>query len=516
MKKKLKNLRGITAVELVLALLLTTMVAGIAIQVLRSSADGLHFTMDETKLQTDARLFAAEVNNNVRYATATFTIPKSSFRADNLTPDWNYMGVMDNVTIPAERSHTGESFVASKALVSILAQDEDGNPKQQPEDNLISVAGGTFVQRILGYSYTDPDTGREIEYDIVFDKENPEKADQKVKYSLRTTLKMPGTPERDYLSYDTALETLNSLQIIHKGSDSNPSVAIAYRHGEKSVTTALVSMILDTSGSMKWNMAGKDTNIVAQQRITILKNTANNFVDGLAASENVNIGLFPFGGVFKPEIYGTRITDVTAAKVFRSSKNDTALLHTRINSLSADGGTNTGDAIRFAYYRAKEYQSSLGPTQKCEHYFIILIDGETNGWSNNASKPMVHTNINYYTADGVHFVNGTKNYQYAGGYSPTTTFQSPYPYNSLTYGMDKGEAYMGKFASSVASLKPKIFFIVVSDNVSSRGVEAVKRIYSIPNSNTFIATDSSKLSEAFEAIQNSIKDDLWYLNGPQL
>lgn len=499
MKKKLKKLRGMTAVELVLALLLTAMVAGIAVQVLRSSADGLHFTMDEAKLQSDARIFAAEVNNNVRYATATFTIPKSSFRADNLTPDWNYMGVMDNVAVPAERSHTGESFVASKALVNILAQDEEGNPKQQPEDNLISVAGGTFVQRILGYSYTDPDTGREIEYDIVFDKENPEKADQKVKYSLRTTLKMPGTPERDYLSYDTALETLNSLQIIHKGSDSNPSVAIAYRHGEKSVTTALVSMILDTSGSMKWNMAGIDTNIVAQQRITILKNTANNFVDGLAASENVNIGLFPFGSVFKPEIYGTKIEDLTATKVFKSSKNDTALLHSRINGLNAVGGTNTGDSIRFAYYRAKEYQEALGPTQKCLHYFIILIDGETNGWSVHHKS----NSTNYYTKDGAYFVYGQKDYTYSGGYSTQTE-------------MDKGEAYMDKFSSMVGSLKPKIFFIVVSDKVSSRGVEAVKRIYSIPNSNTFIATDSSKLSEAFEAIQNSIKDDLWYLNGPQL
>lgn len=500
--RRVRNRKGITVAEVILAMVLMSLVLTLGVQILRASTNGMLFTINETQFQTDARRFATEVNNNVRYATATFTIPKSSFREDNLTPDWNYMGIMENVEIPAEKSHTKKPLTAKRALVSIIAQDEEGNPQKQPEDNLIEVSGGTFIQRILGYSYID-DKGREIDYDLVFNKEHPEETNSKIEYSLRTVVKKTGN-EYKYLEYDTALDSLNSLQVIHNGSISDPSVAFAYRKGEKSLTTALVSMVLDTSGSMKWDMAGRTTNNDDIRRITILKKTATSFVNGLSDNENVNIGLFPFGGVFKPEIYGNKKSDLTIDNIFKSSKNDTSILTSRIDNLVANGGTNTGDALRYSYYRAKEYQSRLPSTQKCVKYLIILIDGDTNGWSNTAPRPMQNYNLNFYENDGLHFERGTQDYQYAGGYQGT-------------HYREQGENYMSKFASGRwLSLNPKIFFIVVSNDVTSDGVKAVKTQYNVSDTNLFKATDSTKLQEAFDSIKKSIKDDLWYLNGPVL
>lgn len=510
--KHISKRKGISVAELVLAMVLMSVVLTLGIQILKVSTDGMLFTVNETQFQTDARLFAAEVNSNVRYATATFTIPKSSFREDNLTPGWNYMGIMENVKIPAEKSHTKAEFTAKKALVSIIAQDEEGNPEARPGDNIIKVTGGTFIQRILGYSYVDQ-KGREIDYNLVFDKGNPENTDSKIEYSLKTVVRNSGL-EKGYLEYDTALDSLNSLQVVHNGSSSDPAVAFAYRKGEKNLTTALVSMVLDTSGSMKWNMAGNNTSNVDNQRIGILKKTATSFVEGLSDNENVSVGLFPFAGVFKPEIYGTKKTDLTIDNIFKSSKNDTDVLKTRINSLEAYGGTNTGDSLRYSYYKAKEYQNRMSSTQNCVHYLIILIDGSTNGWSNNASGPMVHGNTNFYEGQGVHFDKGEKDYQYAGGYSIKEN-QMAAGFSGSHY-LNNGEAYMGKFAPKWLALKPKVFFIVVSNDVTSRGIEAVKSQYNISEENVFKATESTKLQEAFDSIKKSIKDDLWYLNGPIL
>ncbi|MDO4793128.1 MAG: vWA domain-containing protein [Filifactor alocis] len=483
--KKIRKRRGITTLELVLALSLTVVVMTLGIQLFSLTVSGLNFTVNETKMQTDARIFATEVNNHVRYSKAVFTIPQSSFREDNLTKDWNYMGVMENVTVPADRSHTGISFKARKALVHIIAQDKAGKPAKQPEDNLITSGGATFVQRILGYSYVDDKTGKEIEYSLVFDKKNPSDADQKLSYTFKAQLIPASGKKADYLGFETALESLNSLQVIHKGSKTNPSVAIAYRSGNKDLVVGHVSMVIDISGSMGWTMAGRGRPKPGESRIEILKDKGQVFIDKMSENENVDIGLFPFAGSVDLRMYKGNHTD---ENIFKSASHNKEELKKRIKDLSHGGGTNTGDGLRYSYFRLKDHNATVTPPQKPVNYLILLVDGDSNLYS--YTEPS-RTKRYFFMDDGISGYKISHQDFYNGGY----------------------------YVEEIAKLydkNTKVFFIVFSSDVSTKGVNAIKKAFSLDDKHLFMATDAKKLNEAFDMIQEEIKRDLWYLNGPKL
>lgn len=480
-----KRRRGFTVLELMLALSLTVVVMTLGIQLFSLTVSGLNFTVNETKMQADARLFAAEVNNHVRYSKAVFTIPQSSFREDNLTKDWNYMGVMENVTVPAGRSHTGSSFKARKALVHIIAQDKDGKPAKQPEDNLITSGEATFVQRILGYSYVDDRTGKEIEYSLVFDKKNPSDADQKLSYTFKTELIPASGNKADYLKFETSLESLNSLQVIHKGSKTNPSVAIAYRTGNKDLVVGHVSMVLDISGSMGWTMSGRARPKPGESRIEILKDKGQVFIDKMSENENVDIGLFPFAGSVDLRMYSGDYSD---GNIFKSASHNKEELKRRIRDLPHGGGTNTGDGLRYSYYRLQDHNATVTAPQKPVNYLILLVDGDSNLYS--YTEP-TGVDRHFFMDDGIKGYKISRQDFYNGGY------------------------YVGEIAK-LYNKNTKVFFIVFSSDVSTNGVNSIKKAFHLDNKHLFRATDATKLNEAFDLIQEEIKRDLWYLNGPKL
>lgn len=480
-----KRRRGFTVLELMLALSLTVVVMTLGIQLFSLTVSGLNFTVNETKMQADARLFAAEVNNHVRYSKAVFTIPQSSFREDNLTKDWNYMGVMENVTVPAGRSHTGSSFKARKALVHIIAQDKDGKPAKQPEDNLITLGEATFVQRILGYSYVDDRTGKEIEYSLLFDKKNPSDADQKLSYTFKTELIPASGNKADYLKFETSLESLNSLQVIHKGSKTNPSVAIAYRTGNKDLVVGHVSMVLDVSGSMGWSMSGNKYPKSGESRIEILKDKGQVFIDKMSENENVDIGLFPFSEKIDLRMYSGDYSD---DNIFKSASHNKEELKQRIRDLPQGGGTNTGDGLRYSYYRLQDHNATVTDPQKPVNYLILLIDGDSNYYS--------YTGLSgekgpFFKGDG------TKGYR-------------------IWYQGRRSRGYVKEIAKLYKSKNTKVFFIVFANDVGADGINSIKAAFHLDNKHLFRATDATKLNEAFDLIQEEIKRDLWYLNGPKL
>ena len=99
------------------------------------------------------------------------------------------------------------------------------------------------------------------------------------------------------------IEVLNSLNIDHLGTPSDPAVALAFSTMEpgsqewiKVSPDAYITMVLDVSGSMAWDMDGKQNSIADEdRRINILKNNAQKMIDRLANMDfDIYVSLVPF------------------------------------------------------------------------------------------------------------------------------------------------------------------------------------------------------------------------------
>ncbi|MGL5439742.1 MAG: VWA domain-containing protein [Filifactoraceae bacterium] len=504
--KKIKRLNAFTLPELIMSMSLSIIVIGLAIQLLNISASGLYSATAEVKLQTNARLLISQINNSVKYSDAIFTIPKSSFRSDNISPGWNYIGIMDNVEIKDRKNPDGTVF-KTRALVHLISQDEKGNPKGDPEkDNIITVNGGTFVQKVLGYSYIDENTGNEISFDLVFTKDDPNDSSRKLKYALETVLKPKNSNPEDYLSFITGLEALNSLQVIHRGSESDPSVAIAYRKGGDDLSVAHIAMVLDISGSMKWDMYGNETGVNASdERISILKNRGTEFIDNMSKDGNIDIGLFPFSEVADLSMY---TKPLQTKDIFKKSNVDSAILKNRINQLKADGGTNTGDGLRLAYYKLLDHNKTLNAKEKPVNYLIILVDGDSNVASYDKDYLNIVTDdreYGYENTAGSLYTNQFRDYY--GNFNQSAWEKSSIGHANSSIKL-MGDMYKKKNIET--------FFIVFSKSVTTEGVKSIKDSFSLDNDHIFRADDDIKLKKTFDKIQEKIRYDLWYLNGPKL
>ena len=92
------NKRGFTLTELIITLALISMVLSLAFSMLLGSMSAQEYGNEEVALQTSARIVSETVNQVVRYSSAVFTIPKTSFTEDNLTVGWDYIGLSNDQT----------------------------------------------------------------------------------------------------------------------------------------------------------------------------------------------------------------------------------------------------------------------------------------------------------------------------------------------------------------------------------------------------------------------------------
>ncbi len=338
------NKRGVTLVELIIAIGLLTMVLSLAFSMMLTGMRAQRAGNEEATLQTSARIVSETVNQVVRYSSAVFTIPTSGFREDNLTEGWDYIGLSADQTEIVRYTSNGTTH--DKA---VLVASQPG-----------------------------------ITYRLQFIKEIKDNANKVLRFSIETVKNGSATGK---IAIETQLEALNSLQIIDRSASGDSATAVAYRDDSRPLAVmGAVAMVFDTSGSMKEDVNGNDTWNPAQEKINILKNEAGKLVDELAKEDNIDIATIPFS------------TSANGTYTFRNAKAGANQIKAQINDFDAIGGTNTGDGMRRAYYTIKTYNEHAGLDVTPKNFMIILVDGETtyasgtqNYWGGNTT---------YITRDG--------------------------------------------------------------------------------------------------------------------
>lgn len=463
----MKKNRGVTLVELVIVMALLGIVMTTSFSMLSFSFKAHKKTVDEYNLQSSFRLVTEYTNRIARFSTAVFTIPQSSFRENNLTDGWNYIGIMDGAIVIYEYKEVNGVVDHYKRVVV------PANP--------------------------------DIDYKIVYEKNDNDKEEKNIVFSIQAFIK--GRPEKydddgnliGQMNLLSEVEVLNSLQVIHKGTAMDPAVALAYREESREdpifqveKPVAQVAMVLDTSGSMNWDMDGEETNVVSKRRIRKMQNASKDLINKFAASQQtVSISLIPFAD------------HANHPKPFQDAATNTANLIANIEGLAnqpngktAGGGTNTGDGLRRAYYEIINGRGSYGDA-KLTDYIIILVDGvttfasATNSWS-----------WSYYTGSGNLDLNG---------WNPSHQIIGPGNYNNNT--VNEYVRIIGNMIKNDGKIKVYVIgFSAVDDDFGS-----LNQIAEYTGAEKIFKTnDYDKLNLAFDEIKKEILNDLWHIDGPDL
>mgnify|MGYP000859438515 FL=1 len=465
----MKKNRGITLVELIIVMALLGIVLTTSFSILSFSFKAHGKTVDEYDLQSSFRLVTEYTNQIARFSTAVFTIPQSSFRENNLTDGWSYIGVMDGAIVIYE---------------------------YQKVDGVVD-----HYKRVLVPAHPD------IDYKVIYEKNDDDKEEKNIIFSIQAFFR--DRPEKydddgnivGHMSLLSEVEALNSLQIIHKGTTMNPAVALAYRGEnredpifEVERPVAQVAMVLDTSGSMNWDMNGYETNVVNNRRIRKLQNASIDLINKFAASQQtVSISLVPFAD------------HANDPKAFQDASTNTGSLIANIETLTnqhngktAGGGTNTGDGLRRAYYQIRNGRNNPDyDDAKINDYVIILVDGVTTFASATNTFSW-----SYYTGSGNLSLTG---------WSPAHQIVGPGNYNNNT--VNEYVRIIGNMI--INDGKMKVYVIGFSADPDDFGNLDQIAEYTDAEE-VFEANDYDELNIVFDEIKKQILNDLWHIDGPEL
>lgn len=129
-----------------------------------------------------------------------------------------------------------------------------------------------------------------------------------------------------------------------------------------------IVLVMDSSGSMDWDINGKRTRSNSKKRITIAKDAAKLFINNFSESNNVKIGLVDYDEK-------ARIKKVDGNIMVNKNKFNN--LKNRIdNGLKAEGATNIGDGLRRAYWILKN-----SANEDVKKYIILMTDGQPTALS---------------------------------------------------------------------------------------------------------------------------------------
>jgi len=377
---KMKSRKGITLVELLLVLALISIIIVTGTNFLLLGVKSHAITIDEFNIQSKTRLVSSKINSVIRDASGVFVLYRED--DENLTEEWNYIMLSEDHTKLLEYAWDGTS--------------------------------NTHVIRELVTGIDD------VSFDLEFIKKNPSDVDKLLEFNLNVKT---GGKER---IINTELESINALQVIDR-SYLNTGNTLSFRYDsrldEASNAQAVISMVLDTSGSMAKTMNDSTaydyySNPYYHSRLKKMKAEAIRLVDELAKNTNIYISIIPFSS-----------TANNPREMLQASSN-LSTIKSSINGFSANGGTNTGDGIRRGYYQIKDFnEDDLNKNKTNKNFMIILVDGVTTFASVNKVNEAVSTPIyqgSQYSLDG---------YLYDYDSNSTTTVRIDYgeTYSDGTY-----------------------------------------------------------------------------------
>lgn len=503
--KKMKARKGITLVELLIALALVSIVIVAGTNFLLFGIKGHTITIDEFNIQSNTRLVSSKINSIIRDASGVFVLHRDD--DENLTDEWNYIMLNDDKT-------------------KLLEYVWDGTSKSHTVNELV--------------------TGlNEVNFDLEFIKNNPSDEDKLLEFYLKV---MHGGKEK---VVNTEIEAKNALQVVDR-SYLNKGNTLSYRYdsrlGDASNAQAVVAMVLDRSGSMAANMNadtnwwGDYTNVndnhsnpYYHSRLKKMKAEAVRLVEELAKKPNINISIIPFNS-----------TANDPGDMLATNTNLNAIKQ-KINELTATGGTNTGDAIRRGFYQISEFNEDEANKNKTnKNFMIVLVDGVTTFAS---THEIIREEISFSSNQGSYVTQNGKRYDYnrRSGFIFYTYY---YRYEEIEY-VDgnnniqnsqmtsvNSRSDIGKYAGDGGSLDPwgteYVNFIGEKVKVYKEGTNEAIQVYVIGFSAVtadhgslgdiamatrgdtvyYEAGDSEALEDIFKAIQRDITDALWHIGGP--
>lgn len=371
----MKKRKGITLIELLLAIALISLIIIPVTNFLLLGVKSHAITIDEFNIQSNTRIVSQKINSIIRDASAVFVLHRDD--DEMLTQEWNY--------IMLNEDHT-----------KLLEYRWDNASKTHE-----------VVELVTGIN--------DVDFDLEFTKNNPSDVDKLLEFYLKIN---NGGKEKIIA---TELESKNALQVIDR-SYLNVGNTLAYRYdsriGEASNAQAVLSMVLDRSGSMAKTMDDKtaddsNRNSDKHSRLKKMKAESVRLVEALAKNTNINISIIPFSS-----------TANNPGDMLSANRNLSSLKST-INGLSASGGTNTGDAIRRGYYQIKNFnEKEENKNRTNKNFMIILVDGVTTFASAYKVNEVVSTPTDQgtkYTVDG---------HEYSWSSNDTKTFKTD---KGLTY-----------------------------------------------------------------------------------
>lgn len=542
MYREAKNKNGFTLVEVILVLAVLGMIIAASINPIILGIKGHDVAVKEYDLQSAIRRAVDKTNQVIRYSRAVFAVPET-FVSDTskMDPGWNYLMV----------SKDGKKIVSMEYV-----KHDDGNEE--------------FVEKILVPEH------KNIRYEMFFEKTSGAAGDTVMDYVIYVyTTDEEGNETSEKIMFETTVETVNSVQVADKGTGiakgAAPSIALAYRGDGSSATgrneIVYITLVVDVSGSMNNTPDGEPAIVkdwwgniieIRDSRIELVKrallegrNKDDNEDDNenynsmsiieQFKQENIYVSLVPFStsanypSVVENKVSGAKHpiycpytgevytdNDKEYPKNF-SNKHKNNLKDEIDARLKANGGTNTGDGLRRAYYLHKNFRNEMRVDKKIKihHYMILLIDGESTmettnkikwinkGTSRNPKWEKDLENTVYYTQDGNisttrRDLTETKRL-YITGIDGNTFVGNDYVevVGDLITNFDGGKGIKSYVIGFANGLTPNIK--AIGDSLKTK--EEFRFNYDDPDFD---------LEEVFQNIANDIMADYWMVAGPQI
>lgn len=373
MKKNVKfkkNTYGFTLVEVILAVALISFVIILSSNMLIFGINSQKKTVKEYSLQSDLRRATEQTNEIIRYSKAVFAVPQTFVATDSaMDPGWNYLMV----------SPDGKRVV--------IMEYDDGLDKH--------------VEKVL------VEESKGIVYGISFDRDESANSDTVLQYKIHAyNLDDEGNRTNEKIVYETTIETINAIQVVDKGTESSPSIALAFRSdgqtsGKGKNQIAYITIVVDVSNSMNNTPTGggstsseTSNSRISQVRKALIgdgSSTGNGIVQLFSKEENVFISVVPFANTANYPSPHANSNPAASHPIYEVYENsDLNSLITNIKDTKADGhesrkygsgqgGTNTGDGLRRSYYLHESFRTKMSVNDKDQvhHYMILLVDGET-------------------------------------------------------------------------------------------------------------------------------------------
>lgn len=482
----MNNKKGMTLIEVILTLALLSLVLALPFNMFSFSNKAEKLAMTEAEIQASSRLISEHVNNITRFATKTHTIPKSSFQySENgvRDPITSYIGITKDGHVVIDKPG---ATVDDPRVVQYVAKKQDGI-EYEIIFNKVTDINGKLLDTVLNFSVIGKKDGK-IVTEIVSD-----------------------------------VEILNSLQIDHLGTVDDPAVALAFSMVDPGSQEwidispdAYISMVLDVSGSMAWDMDGK-SNSINDKRIDILKYNTNKMIDRLANMDfDIYVSLVPFSD------------NANNPKAFHNVNTEAGLssIKAELIALNANGSTNTGDGIRRAYHRLKTKSDELLATGKeysdFTQHMMILVDGATNRETREITDRGWF--FGYYIRNSHRTMkDGNTNNSVVIGNKAVTSVSL----NDNGYITDLGNNLIKPHTYEFEGETKQVIsaFVIGFSNVTNDH-DSLQSIGEATNAKQFehdsgtkpyiIATDADELDFAFGQFEAEVENSLWVITRPKL